>query len=35
GEFSDITRVAKKANDDLVNNVKELSDIKTYDCSSS
>ncbi|GKD07775.1 hypothetical protein Tco_1187460, partial [Tanacetum coccineum] len=31
-EFSDITRVAKKANGDPVNNVKELFDIKTYDC---
>ncbi|GJU47869.1 hypothetical protein Tco_1217424 [Tanacetum coccineum] len=31
-EFSDITRVAKKANGDPVNNVKELHvDIKTYD----
>ncbi|GKB63392.1 hypothetical protein Tco_0919578 [Tanacetum coccineum] len=30
-EFSDITRVTKKANGDPVNNVKELSDIKTYD----
>ncbi|GKD14358.1 hypothetical protein Tco_1198765 [Tanacetum coccineum] len=31
-EFSDFTRVAKKANGDPVNNVKELSSIKTYDC---
>ncbi|GKD69874.1 hypothetical protein Tco_1323964 [Tanacetum coccineum] len=31
-EFSDITRVAKKANCNPVNDVKELSDIKKYDC---
>ncbi|GJW77388.1 hypothetical protein Tco_0139070 [Tanacetum coccineum] len=31
-EFSDITRVAKKANCNPINDVKELSDIKTYDC---
>ncbi|GJS96729.1 hypothetical protein Tco_0803697 [Tanacetum coccineum] len=31
-EFSDITRVAKKENCNPVNNVKELSDIKKYDC---
>ncbi|GJW77387.1 ribonuclease H-like domain-containing protein [Tanacetum coccineum] len=30
--FSDITRVAKKANCNPINDVKELSDIKTYDC---
>ncbi|GJZ19281.1 zinc finger, CCHC-type containing protein [Tanacetum coccineum] len=31
-EFSDITRVAKKANCNPVNDVKEFSDIKKYDC---
>ncbi|GKA38187.1 calmodulin-interacting protein 111 isoform X1 [Tanacetum coccineum] len=31
-EFFDITRVAKKENGNPVNNVKELSDINTYDC---
>ncbi|GJT14848.1 hypothetical protein Tco_0873554 [Tanacetum coccineum] len=31
-ECSDITRVAKKANCNLVNDVKELSNIKKYDC---
>ncbi|GJV16733.1 hypothetical protein Tco_1362056 [Tanacetum coccineum] len=31
-EFFDITRVAKKENCNPVNNVKELSDIKKYDC---
>nr|GEW16145.1 hypothetical protein [Tanacetum cinerariifolium] len=30
-EFFDITKVARKTNGDPVNNVKELSDIKTYD----
>ncbi|GKB09312.1 hypothetical protein Tco_0837624 [Tanacetum coccineum] len=33
-EFSDITRVAKKVNCNLVNDVKELSDIKKYDYAS-
>nr|GEU63230.1 hypothetical protein [Tanacetum cinerariifolium] len=31
-EFPDITRVTKKANYNPVNDVKELSDIKKYDC---
>ncbi|GKA80898.1 hypothetical protein Tco_0787590 [Tanacetum coccineum] len=31
-EFSDITRVAKKVNYNPVNDAKELSDIKKYDC---
>ncbi|GJR33068.1 hypothetical protein Tco_1109300 [Tanacetum coccineum] len=31
-ECSDITKVAKKANGNLVKDVQELSDIKTYDC---
>ncbi|GKE69024.1 hypothetical protein Tco_1527096, partial [Tanacetum coccineum] len=31
-ECSDITRVAEKANGNLVKDVQELSDIKTYDC---
>ncbi|GJW62379.1 hypothetical protein Tco_0111714 [Tanacetum coccineum] len=31
-EFSNITRAAKKANDNPVKDVKELSDINTYDC---
>ncbi|GJW77392.1 zinc finger BED domain-containing protein RICESLEEPER 2-like protein [Tanacetum coccineum] len=31
-EFFDITRVAKKENCNPINDVKELSDIKTYDC---
>nr|GFB81400.1 hypothetical protein [Tanacetum cinerariifolium] len=30
-EFSNITTVAKRANGNPVNDVKELSDIKTYD----
>nr|GFC70955.1 hypothetical protein [Tanacetum cinerariifolium] len=31
-EFTDITKVSKKANCNPVNDVKELSNIKTYDC---